>query len=289
MSPGITGRTRLCGILGSPLGHTLSPRMHNAAFAALGLDWAYVPWPVAPDRLREALRGLRALGNFGGANVTVPHKEAILAHLDAATDEARTVGSVNTIVRTGDRLIGHTTDGQGLLAALAEVAAFRPQGASVVIVGAGGAGRAAAFALAAAGARKLAILNRSEERARRLALEVREAWRAVEVLAYQLHNTPPGQILGSADLVVNATPVGMHDGDTSPIDLAPCRPPAVAYDLVYSPPETPFLREARARGLVGVNGVGMLVHQGAAAFKLWTGREAPLETMRRALEGGEIS
>ena len=279
----ITGRTRLCGILGYPLDHTLSPPMHNAAFAALGLDWAYVPWPVPPDRLGEAVRGLRALANFAGANVTVPHKEAILPHVDELTAEARAVGAVNTIVRQGDRLTGHTTDGAGLLTDLAEVLAFRPQGARIVIIGAGGAARAAAFALAAAGARRVAILNRSAARASALAGDVGRAIPATEAVAYPLHKYPDDQILGSADLVLNATALGLHAGDPSPLDLAPCRPSTVAYDLVYNPPETGFLREARARGLRAANGLGMLVHQGAAAFALWTGRPAPGDVMRRAL------
>ncbi len=283
MARDITGCTRLCGILGHPLDHTLSPRMHNAAFAALGLDWAYVPWPVAPDRLGEALRGLRALANFAGANVTVPHKEAILPHLDALTDAARAVGAVNTIVREADRLTGHTTDGAGLLADLAETVSFQPRGARVVILGAGGAGRSAAFALAAAGARRVAILNRSEDRSRALAAAISSASAGLEAVAYPLHNFPADQILGSADLILNATAVGMRAGDPSPVDLGPCRPPTVTYDLVYNPPETAFLREARGRGLRAVNGLGMLVHQGAAAFALWTGRPAPWDVMRRAL------
>jgi len=282
-TPSITGRTRLCGILGLPLDHTLSPRMHNAAFAALGLDWAYLPWPVAPERLGEVLRGLRGLANFAGANVTIPHKEAVLRHLDALTDEARAVGAVNTIVREGDRLAGHTTDGVGLLAALAEAVGFHPQGACVVILGAGGAGRAAAFALAAAGARKIAILNRSVERAQALAADVGRAAGSAALAAYSLHATAHGQILDSADIVINATSLGMHTGDPSPLDLALCRPGTVAFDMIYHPPETAFLREARGRGLRTANGLGMLVHQGAAAFALWTGRTAPLEIMRRAL------
>lgn len=286
----ISGRTRLCGVLGYPLEHTLSPRMHNAAFAALGLDWVYLPWPVVPERLGEALRGLRALANFAGANLTVPHKEAVIPHLDELTEEARAVGAVNTIVCAGDRLTGHTTDGAGLLAALAEAADFRPGGASVVIVGAGGAGRSAAFALAAAGVRQVTILNRSEARARALAADVARAAHGGKVLAYQLLNTPStAQILGGADLVVNATPLGMRPGDPSPVDLALCRPAAVAYDMVYNPPETPFLRQARSRGLRAANGLGMLLYQGATAFALWTGRAAPVDAMRGALGAGETA
>src|SRR5574341_1437953 len=152
--PGITGRTRLCGILGHPLDHTLSPRMHNAAFAALGLDWVYLPWPVAPERLGEALGGLRA------------------------------VGAVNTIVREGDRLAGHTTDGVGLLAALTEGVGFHPPGTCVLILGAGGAGRSAAFALARAGARQIAILNRSAERAQALVADLRRSGMTVALTAY---------------------------------------------------------------------------------------------------------
>ena len=281
--PAITGRTRLCGILGHPLDHTLSPRMHNTAFAALGLDWAYLPWPVVPQRLGEALRGLRALGNFAGANVTIPHKEAVIQHVDVLTEEARAVGAVNTIVREGDCLFGHTTDGVGLLAALAEGVGFHPLGTRIVILGAGGAGRSAAFALARAGARQITILNRSMERARSLAADVGRATEGPAIAAYPLRGGDPGQILGSADIVINATSVGLHTGDPSPVDLAACCPGAVAFDMIYQPPETVFLRQARARGLRTANGLGMLVHQGAAAFALWTGRTAPVEVMRRAL------
>ncbi|MGH7752412.1 MAG: shikimate dehydrogenase, partial [Gemmatimonadales bacterium] len=261
MAAGISGRTHLCGVLGHPLDHTLSPRMHNAAFAALRLDWVYVPLPVASDRLAEVLRGLRALANFAGANVTVPHKEAVVPFLDDLTEEARAVGAVNTIVRAGDRLMGHTTDGVGLLAALAEAGNFRPAGTSIAIVGAGGAGRSAAFALAAAGARQVAIINRSEARAQIVAADVARVAPDVRVLAYQLHDAnSTAQILGGADLVVNATSVGMRPEDPSLLDLAPCHPNVFAYDMVYNPSETPFLRQARARGLRATNGLGMLLH-----------------------------
>jgi shikimate dehydrogenase len=283
----ITGHTRLCGILGHPLGHTLSPRMHNAAFAALGLDWVYLPWPVPPGRLGEAVRGLRALANFAGANVTVPHKEAVLPHLDALTDEARAVGAVNTVVRNGDRLTGHTTDGTGLLAALAEETAFRAQGARVVIIGSGGAARSAAFALAGAGARQITLLNRSMTRAEALAADLQRTAPEAAIAAYPLHPSPPGQILGSADLTINATSVGMQSNDPSPLDLTPCRPGAVAYEMIYHPPETEFLRQARSLGLQAANGLAMLLHQGAAAFALWTGQPPPKESMRRALRGEE--
>ena len=282
----ITGRTRLCGILGYPLGHTLSPRMHNAAFAALALDWVYVPLPVPPGRLAEAIRGLRALDNFAGANLTIPHKESVLPHLDELTDEAHAIGAVNTIVRQGDRLIGHTTDGMGLLAALAEAGGFHAAGARVVIAGAGGASRSAAFALVKAGARHLAILNRSLDRAHSLANEVGGANGGTEVVAFALHHSLIDHILGTADLVVNATSLGIHPGDGSPVDLTPCPTTVIVYDMVYNPPETPFLRAARARGLRAANGLGMLLHQGAAAFALWTGRPAPVETMREALAEG---
>jgi len=259
-----------------------------------------VEWNETVPVIVEGVRDVRALRAMGLRGVIEPvnhgkavfalcerlgrtHKEAVLRHLDALTDEARAVGAVNTIVREGDRLAGHTTDGVGLLAALAEAVGFHPQGACVVILGAGGAGRAAAFALAAAGARKIAILNRSVERAQALAADVGRAAGSAALAAYSLHATAHGQILDSADIVINATSLGMHTGDPSPLDLALCRPGTVAFDMIYHPPETAFLREARGRGLRTANGLGMLVHQGAAAFALWTGRTAPLEIMRRAL------
>ena len=294
----ITAGTRLVGVLGYPVEHSLSPAMQNAAFAHLGLDWAYVPLPVAPDCLGDAVRGLRALG-FAGANVTLPHKERALAFLDDLAPEARALGAVNTVVNQGGRLVGHNTDAAGFLAALAEVGCV-PRHA--VVLGAGGAARAVVYALVQAGA-AVTVANRTPERAAALLAAVaaaggRELSRASAVPAMPASHSAVGvcaldapdleRALARADLLVNTTPVGMWpEVDESPLPSGVVLLSGLTvFDLIYNPLETTLLRQARACGARSVGGLGMLVHQGALAFGLWTGLAAPVEVMRQAaLEG----
>ncbi len=276
----ITGGTKLVGLIGWPVEHSLSPTMHNSAFAVLGLNWCYVPLPVPPERLGEAIAGLRALG-FVGANVTVPHKQAVMSYLDEVTSGAQAIGAVNAIVVREGRTIGYNTDWQGFLTALSE-GSFDPQGKRAVVMGAGGAARAVVYALAHAGA-QVTVLNRTLSRAQALVQDFSplfpSSFRSLSFTSQTLE-----EWTAEAHLLVHATPVGMWpevDQSIWPEDLAfPGH--LVVFDLIYNPRQTKLLRQAKAAGAKGIGGLGMLVHQGAAAFELWTGEKAPVETMYEA-------
>jgi shikimate dehydrogenase len=258
--------------MGSPVRHSLSPAMHNAAFAALGLDWAYVAFEVRPGDVPAALAGARALG-LGGLSVTIPHKGAVASEVDELSAAARAVGAVNTVVPLADgRLRGDNTDGAGFLASLADEG-FDPRGRRCLVVGAGGAARAVVYALAQAGAAEVAVVNRSQDRAESAAALAASAGRV---------GAPADA--AAADLVVNATPLGLAGSDprTLPPGSAHLGPGQLVVDLVPNPAETPFLVAARDRGARVAGGLGMLVHQGALAFELWTGRAAPVAVMRAA-------
>ncbi|OGO40796.1 MAG: shikimate dehydrogenase [Chloroflexi bacterium RBG_16_57_9] len=270
------------GIMGWPIEHSLSPAMHNAAFAALGLDWVYVPLPVAPDQVREAVQGLRALG-FVGASVTIPHKQAVMPWLDEMSAAARAIGAVNTLVVRDGRLLGENTDWLGFLASLRE-AGVEPAGRRALVLGAGGAARAVVYALASVGA-KVVVVNRTHARAEKLVEELSQI-PGVKALAGRLHPlAAEGLVPGELDLVVNTTSVGMWPrADESPWpEGVPLPAAAVVCDLVYNPLETQLLKSARSSGCRVIDGLGMLVHQGAAAFELWTGVEAPVKVMREEL------
>jgi shikimate dehydrogenase len=276
----ITGNTTLVGVIGWPVEHSLSPTMHNAAFAELGLDWVYLPLPVYPDHVGEALRGLRALG-FAGANVTVPHKQAVLSHLDEVSHAAQVIGAVNTIVVRDGTLFGDNTDAAGFIASLNGVG-FDPAGTYCALLGAGGAARAVAHALADAGALQVCIYNRSFSRARELCRDMAKFHSGVRFEPMSLKDV--AAIHDDIDLLVNATSLGMWPATEAspwPREL-PIPGQLTVCDLVYNPQETLFLTQARAVGAEIVDGLGMLVHQGAAAFEMWTGRPAPVETMRAA-------
>jgi len=277
----INGQTKLVGLIGYPVEHSLSPALHNSAFAALNLNWCYVPLPVLAERLGEAVAGLRALG-FVGANVTVPHKEAVMPHLDHVAPEAQTIGAVNTIVVHDEGLIGYNTDWRGFLTALSE-GGFDPQGKRAVVVGAGGAARAVVYALAQAGA-QVTVLNRTPARALALVQDFSPLFPALSLLPLPLTPQTLEERTAEAHLLVNATPVSMWpEVGTSiwPQELAfPSH--LTVFDLVYNPRQTKLLQLAEAARARGIGGLGMLVHQGAAAFELWTGEKAPVETMYEA-------
>ena len=279
----LTGSTRLTGVIGDPVSHSRSPAMHNAAFAALGLDWCYVPLLVKAERFAAALRGLVALG-FVGANVTIPHKERAAVLADELSEAARAVGAVNTLTVQGERLLGDNTDVGGTLRALDE-AGVRVAGCRAVVLGAGGAARGVAYALAQARA-AVTLANRTPERAERLAAEL------APVVGAPLEAIPLGDgqalqaRLEDAALLVNTTSVGMHPRpDRSPLPEGVRYPPDLAVlDLVYAPQQTRLLRDAAAQGCRTVEGLRVLIHQGALSFEAWTGRPAPLEVMARAVE-----
>lgn len=275
-----SGAALVYGILGHPVAQSLSPAMHNAAFRALGLDAVYVPFPVAPAQLEAALAGLAAAG-VRGLNVTVPHKQAIVSLLDDLTPEAREMGAVNTVRLDGGHAVGTNTDGAGFLLSLTHDLDFAPAGRSVLLLGAGGAARAIAYALLRADVGRLTIANRTGERAQALVADCRTRFPGVPVEAAALD-----AVAGTApDLLVNATTVGMGDGET-PVALDAVGVTGAVIDIVYHPAETPLLAAAKALGLARTNGIGMLLYQGAAAFRFWTDREPPVDVMREALLAG---
>jgi shikimate dehydrogenase len=273
-------------LLAHPAGHSLSPVLHDAAFRAIGLDARYEAWDVPPAELADALARLRADPAALGGNVTVPHKAAVLPLLDEVRPDAAAIQAVNVLIRVGERWVGDSSDGAGFLRSLDE-AGVDPAGRSVALIGAGGAARAVGWALARAGASRIAIVNRTSDRAQAVAGLLR---RARGDLAVQVASDPRG--LGGIDLWVQATSLGMRRGgvdpDETPVDAARLAAASggadpVAVDLVYRPRRTPFLAAADAAGLRTVDGVGMLLHQGAEAFEAWTGVAAPIAVMRNAL------
>jgi len=289
----IDGHTQLVGLMGWPVGHSLSPAMHNAAFQALGLNWRYVPLPVPPGQVAAALRGLAALG-FRGANVTVPHKAAVLPELDAVAPEARQVGAVNTVVVERDtdstaRLRGHNTDVAGFIGALRD-SGFDPEGRSAVVIGAGGGARSVVYALMKVRAASVVVLNRTIDRTAALISDLGAASKASAapapptLEALPLESQALTAAARAADLLVNTTSVGMwpHDDNSIWPEDVPVPPTLTVFDLVYNPLETKLLQQARRSGVRAIGGLDMLVRQGALAFELWTGLEAPVKAMRKA-------
>ncbi|MBP0444734.1 shikimate dehydrogenase [Roseomonas sp. SSH11] len=271
----------MAGLLGWPVSHSRSPRMHGIWLARHGIDGAYVPLPVAPDRFSGTVRALVDLG-FRGANVTIPHKEAALTACDMVEDEARRIGAVNTLVFHEDgRIEGWNTDGWGFIESLREQApAFHVKQGPAVILGAGGGARAVAHALLSAGCPSLTLVNRSPARAEALAQELAARGARVNVAV-----RPP---LEGAALLVNTTSAGMQGQPALEIDLSPMSPGSVVADIVYVPLETPLLAAARARGLVGVDGLGMLLHQGRRGFQAWFGAMPEVDAELRGMVAADI-
>ncbi len=276
----ISGRTIVCGLIGDPVAHSMSPAMQNAAFRRLGLDYAYVPFRVESGAIGAAVSAVRAL-HIRGLNVTIPHKLAVIPFLDRLDGLAAKIGAVNTIVNEAGVLTGYNTDAPGFLKPLLQ-RGFEPAGKRVLIVGGGGAARAVAFALMDGGA-SLTILNRTPDRARELAAQ----------LSSQFSGKAEGALLdvpnlaaavGGADMVVNTTSVGM--GATAPETPVPApllRPGLLVYDIVYNPVRTRLLKDAEAAGCTTISGADMLAWQGALAFEKWTGQAAPVDLMREEI------
>lgn len=276
-----TSSTRLFGLLGHPVSHSLSPAMHNAAFRALGLDACYLAFDVSPEALAEALAGARALG-AGGFNVTVPHKEQALRLATEVDPEAAAVGAANTLLPARGGWKAFNTDVTGFLRALAEDLDFRAEGRRAVVLGAGGAARAAAVGLLRSGIQEILVLNRNEERAEKLASDLRGAAGGNRITPGGLGD---GRAFGfgAGDLVVSATPLGLHEGAQWPLSLARFPAGTLLYDMAYGPGETPLVEQARRAGFRAASGRRMLLHQGAAAFSLWTEQPAPIAAMEEAL------
>lgn len=294
----IDAATRYCAVYGQPIRHSASPALQNAGLAALGLNWRYLAFEVPPAELRTAIAGAKAM-RFVGLNLTVPHKLLALDLVDALDESARAWGAVNTIrfeaqdqagvwqplpvlpekLSSPIRSLGFNTDAEGLARALREDLGLDPRGLRILLLGAGGAGRMAALKLAADGAKQLFLINRTRSKAETIAAEMRQRYPAVEVV---VGYPEPGT---TVDLLLNATSLGLNAGDEAPWDereFSLSRTGKV-YDMIYRPAETPLLRAARAAGCQVANGLGMLLHQGARAQELWTGRTAPLDVMRDAL------
>jgi shikimate dehydrogenase len=293
----ITASTRYLAVYGHPVKHSASPPMHNAAIAQLGLDWRYLAFDVHPENLAQAIAGAQQM-KFLGLNLTVPHKLLAMNLVDELDASAKEWGAVNTILFEGQcpsedwkplrlcdpakiaaiRTRGFNTDAFGIARAVEEDLKFKIRQSTILLLGAGGAGRTAALKLAAEGAKKLYLVNRTREKAEEVARDIRERYPSTEVeIGY-----PSSRV----DLVLNATSLGLNPSD--PLPFSPSEfslnQAAAAYDMIYRPAETPFLAEAARAGAVTANGLGMLLYQGAKALEIWSGEKAPIETMRAALK-----
>jgi shikimate dehydrogenase len=275
-------KAELVGVFGHPVAENPTGVMQEAAFQARGLNWRYLTIEVRPEDLAGAVVGLRAF-NMRGINLTIPHKVAVIQYLDRLSPEAELMGAVNTVVREGDQLIGHNTDGKGFLRSVREDAGVDPKGKRIVFLGSGGAARAMTVELALAGAAHMTIVNRTPSRGQELAKLLREKTLAeAQFVHWQGEYVVPPE----ADILVNATPVGLFPNveEMPLVVMASIRPDLLVCDVIPNPPRTAFLRAAEARGVRTLDGLGMLVYQGAIAFQMWTGVEAPVNVMRRALE-----
>jgi shikimate dehydrogenase len=277
----INAATRLCAVYGSPIAHSASPAMHNAAFKKFGLNWRYLAFEVEPKNLRVAIEGARAM-NFTGLNLTVPHKLLAFEMVDELDKSAKMFGAVNTIKfeKSGGktRAIGFNTDAGAIVLSIREDLKLKLRDARVLLLGAGGAGRTAALKLASENVAELFLINRTRNKAEEIAREIRKRFPSVNVsISY-----PESKV----DLILNATSLGLKPGDPSPLDEKQfsLRQARAVYDMIYRPAQTRLLAAAKKAGGKTANGIGMLVHQGAKAFEIWTGKTAPLNVMRKALE-----
>jgi shikimate dehydrogenase len=280
MSSGPNYKAELVGVLGHPVSENPTVVMQEAGFRALNLNWRYLTIEVLPQDLGAAMQGLRAF-NMRGINLTIPHKVAVLKYLDEVKPDAALMGAVNTVVRIGDKLVGENTDGKGFMRSLTQDAKVNTRGKRVLVLGAGGAARSITVELALAGAERITLVNRSSERGRILA-ELLNAKTPAKTSFIQWQGTQA--IPGDTDILVNATSIGLFPNvhEKPDIDYGSIRPGMVVCDVIHTP-MTPFLKEAQDRGAKIVDGLGMLVYQGAIGFKLWTGLDAPVEAMHRAL------
>lgn len=273
----ISGATKVAGILGGPTQVTLSlsPALHNAAFRDRGLDWVYVAFGVSEAGLGAAVRGLAEAG-VRGINVTMPHKVAAMEHMDRLTPQAETIGALNTIELRDGRLIGHNTDGSGLVRYIQQDLGVELDGSRVLVIGAGGSARATVAGITAAGAGMVRIVARDVAKA----LELRPIAGGAGFEAAEMAKVPDEWVADST-VIINATPLGQKQ-EKAPINTDSISKRAVVVDLVYRPPVTPLIQAARARGAVAHSGLGMLLHQAALAFEIWTATEAPMDAMSAA-------
>ena len=273
----INGRTKVCCLIGKPVRHSLSPVIHNAAFKELNLNYVYVAFNVERDSLKAAINGIRSLG-IRGANVTMPYKTEVIEYLDIIDDNAREIGAVNTIVNDNGVLKGYNTDGIGALRAIKRFTSI--EGRKILLIGAGGAGRAIATELSKY-ASELVILNRTVSKATEIALKLSKKGYKVRGEALSRRNIE--REIRKVDLIINATPIGMKGVISgSPVPKELLSPDIVVFDIVYEPLETELLQYAKSMGCLTIDGLWMLIYQAAEAFKLWTNKEVPVEVMRKA-------
>lgn len=279
----ISGYTRLVGLLGYPVRHSYSPHMHNAAFQHLGLDYVYLVFEVNDDNLKEAIAAMRTL-DVVGFNVTMPNKQNVIPLLDEVSEEARLIGSVNTVVNRDGKLIGYNTDGKGYVMALRDEG-ISPEGKSVVIAGAGGASRSVAIQLALDGAKEITILNRTLDAAEEIVNIIKENIPACKATAAGYNDEKLKEQLKETDLFINCTSLGMHPHEDKSIISNPdmLHPDLIVSDVIYSPPKTKLLEMAEKVGCKTLNGLGMMIGQGALAFKIWTGEDMPTDYIKEII------
>ncbi len=269
----------IVAVFGQPVAGNPTQYMMEKAFVQVGLDWRYLTLEVAPENLADAVRGMRAMG-FRGCNLTIPHKVAIIPYLDRTSEAATLMGAVNCVNRVGDELVGENTDGKGFVQSLREVT--DPTGKNVLILGAGGAARAIAVEVGLAGAAQIAIVNRDETRGQQLVALLNEK---VHVPARYVKWEGSFEVPPEVEVVINATSIGLGDASARvPLAVQTLEPDMVVADVIFNPPETRLIRDARSRGCQTLDGLGMLVNQAVIAFKIWTGQDANAEVMRDALE-----
>jgi shikimate dehydrogenase len=278
----LSGHTKPFAVLGHPIGHTLSPIMHNASMDKLKFDGIYLALDVHPDQLMDVLPAMAKMG-FGGVNLTVPHKEIAFRGLEKLDESAQLLGAANTVHFSEEGMVGYNTDGYGFMKALEEAFGKTVQGDAVFVLGCGGAGRATALMAAKEGAKSLVLADIDAERVQRLEDEIKALAPAVEI-TQALDDATKIKLCRTCDLVVQASPVGMKKDDPSLLPPDAFRAGQRAFDLIYMYPETGFLTTAREAGAEIANGLGMLLHQGARAFEIWTGTEPSVPAMRKALE-----
>lgn len=280
----ITAETNLLCIFGHPIKHSKSPLMHNAVIEKLGLNYVYTAFDIKPEELGEAVKGLRALG-IKGANITIPHKESVVKYLDYTTEEAKHIGSVNTLYYDDEgKLVGDNTDGRGFVIALMKDGGFDPKGKKCVVMGAGGASRAVCAKLVTEGAEELYLFDIATDKAAELIKNLAEIDKNAKV--FQL-NSREELVLHAktADLIVNCTPVGMKDSDPELLPQNVFNGKQFVFDLIYNPAETRLLKDAKMAGCGTINGLGMLVYQGALAFERWTGVKPDTDIMFKTIKG----
>lgn len=279
----IDGKTEKVGLIGHPVSHSFSPVMHNAAFEFLKMNYVYTAFDVKPESIREAVQGLSALG-FKGVNVTVPHKESVIPFMDSLSDEAKIIGAVNTIKFSDEEIKGYNTDAYGFSAAIEKAFSIKLEGKKIFVIGAGGGAKAVATQSAIDGAKKITVTDISEGKAEQLTNNIRKNISSVQIEAVKTESREMKNAVEDADIIINATPLGMKDKDPIPIDTNLIGKGQKLFDLIYNPKETKLMKEAQMKGCEVSNGLMMLLYQGMKSFEIWTGIRPPEEVMKKKLE-----